>query len=286
MTGFGKATGTFANRKITIEVKSLNSKNLDLNVRTPSYYREKEMSVRSLAAGVLKRGKAEVSIYIENIGAESEHNINIELAKNYHTKLKALAESINDSPAEYLSTLVKMPEVIYSTKEEIDEEEWACTKKLVQEALQKLDEFRLSEGNSIKQDLESRAANILDLLGKTEPMEQERVDGIKNRIKGNLEEAVGKENTDNNRFEQELIYYMEKLDVSEEKSRLRNHCQYFTEVLNSDESEGKKLGFISQEMGREINTLGAKANHAGMQQLVVQMKDELEKIKEQVLNAL
>lgn len=286
MTGFGKATGEFGNKKISVEVKSLNSKQSDIQVRMSSLYREKEMDLRSLIFKTLKRGKIEANIFVENNGGEGSYSLNKELATRYFKEVSALANELNLNSEGLLSTLVKMPDVMKPEREELSAEEAAVVYALVDEALDKLTNFREDEGAQLAADFKDRIASILSLLEEVEVHEPKRVEAIRARIEKNLNEWVGEDNVDKNRQEQELIFYLEKLDITEEKVRLRAHCKYFLDTMASDSSEGKKLGFIAQEIGREINTIGSKANQAEIQRAVVQMKDELEKIKEQVLNVL
>ena len=286
MTGFGKATGEFGNKKISVEIKSLNSKQSDIQVRMSSLYREKEMDLRSLIFKTLKRGKIEANIFVENNGGEGSHSLNKDLAKRYFSEINGLASELNLSAEQILPTLMKMPDVMKSEREELSKAEAAVVYALVDEAITKLTKFRSDEGAQLAKDFEDRIATILDLLKEVEVHEPKRVEGIRARIEKNLNEWVGEDNVDKNRQEQELIFYLEKLDITEEKVRLRAHCKYFIDTMNGELSEGKKLGFITQEIGREINTIGSKANQAEIQRAVVQMKDELEKIKEQVLNVL
>lgn len=286
MTGFGKASGTYSNKKITVEIKSLNSKNLDLFVRMPGMYKQKEIDLRKLIGGTLDRGKVECSMLVEQIGTDSNQSLNTNLLQSYYEQLSAFADKNDLSKDQILSTITRMPDVFSSTQEELDDEEWSFIISLVQKALEGLIDFRSKEGNQLQEEFELRISNIKNAFEQIPAFEQGRVDSIKARIENNLEEFVGISKVDKNRFEQELIYYLEKFDISEEKQRLSNHLTYFIETLNQPKSQGKKLGFISQEIGREINTLGSKSYQADMQKLVVGMKDELEKIKEQVLNTL
>lgn len=286
MTGYGKAVGMYENKKLTIEIKSLNSKQSDMNIRIPVLYKSKEMEIRKMVHNSLKRGKIELSMYVESSGDESNFEFNKELAKKYFNQLKDFAYDCNVDLGDIISTVMRMPEVMQNERQELSEEEWTVVNVLVQDAIKGLTEFRAQEGAKLKVDFEERIAIILELLKVVEANEAIRVDSIKARLQKALTENMGKENYDSNRFEQELIFYIEKLDITEEKVRLRAHCDYFIENLNSKESNGKKLGFIIQEIGREINTIGSKANNADIQRSVVQMKDELEKIKEQMLNVL
>ncbi len=281
MTGFGKATKQLADKKISIELKSLNSKNLDLNARMPNQYREKEILLRNLIARTLIRGKVDFSIQVDVTGKASTSTINNEVVKGYIQQLSAIG---NAAESELLHIAMKLPDTISTLKEEVEDEEFNVIEGLLVEALKDLNQHRLDEGIALEKEFELRIENIAKLLAAVIKIDPERVEGIKQRIQKNISDL--KEKVDENRFEQELIYYIEKLDITEEKVRLKNHLDYFTENLNSVDSNGKKLGFIAQEIGREINTIGSKSNFAPMQQLVVQMKDELEKIKEQLLNVL
>ncbi len=282
MTGFGKSILQLPTKKITIEVKSLNSKNLDLNARIPSQYREKELQMRNTIAKSLVRGKVDFGLYVEITAEETSTKINEAVVKDYIKQLEAIDAS--GDVTELLKMAVRMPDSLKTVREEIDEEEFKAINKALIEALVKIDSYRIDEGKALEKDFDLRIKNIGDLLEKVIAMDPERIEGVRER----LHKAVSdlKEEVDQNRFEQELIYYLEKFDITEEKVRLANHVKYFTTTLNSDDSNGKKLGFITQEIGREINTIGSKSNYAPMQQLVVQMKDELEKIKEQLLNVL
>lgn len=286
MTGFGKASGTFSNKKITVEIKSLNSKNLDLFVRMPGIYKQNEIQLRKLIGGKLDRGKVECNINVEQIGTESSQQLNKTLIKSYYNQLNEISGELGIDQANILSTLVRMPDVFSTGVEELDEEEWKFVLSIIEEALAEHIDFRKEEGKRLEEEFTLRINNIREAFDKVPQYEESRVDSIKERIENNLEEFVGISKIDKNRFEQELIYYLEKFDISEEKHRLSNHLSYFMETLNKPISQGKKLGFISQEIGREINTLGSKSYHSEMQKLVVGMKDELEKIKEQVLNTL
>ncbi|MDR0573494.1 MAG: YicC family protein [Tannerella sp.] len=286
MTGFGKVTTELPEKKVTVEIKALNSKQLDLFIRIPSIYREKEMEIRSVLSQKIERGKIELIITIENIGKDLATKINVSAVECYKKQIEEIADSLNiGKPAEWFPTLLRLPDVIKTEMVEADEEEWNTVLKAIEETIQKLCEFRIQEGVMLSQLFEQKISNISGLLKQIEPYEKERLEKIKTRITDNLQKIPDVQ-IDSNRLEQEMIYYIEKLDVNEEKTRLDNHLKYFTETLNSRHGQGKKLGFIAQEMGREINTLGSKSNHAEMQQIVVQMKDELEQIKEQVLNIL
>jgi len=287
MTGFGKAECECLNRKMVVEIKSLNSKQLDVNARIPNGYRVKEIDIRSLISEKLKRGKVDFSLNIENLGENAGFAINKALIEKYYSELKELDLGLEDkNSSDYLSVLMRMPEVLISERDEMSDEEWSHLKKSVEEALNKVDEFRAEEGKSLEKDIYDRIQNILELLVQVEPFEKSRIENLRKRIKKDLYEFVEKEDVDKNRFEQELVFYQDKLDITEEKVRLKKHCDYFIETLNEKVSQGKKLSFISQEIGREINTLGSKANDANIQKIVIQMKDELEKIKEQLFNIL
>ena len=286
MTGFGKATANFQNKKITIEIKSLNSKNLDLFVRIPHIYKSKEIELRKQISAGLDRGKVECIINIESSGETTSTTLNTAVLKSYYDQLKDFAQGLNIDQENMLQTLMRMPDVYTTNEEELDDEEWTVLLKLVEEAINNLNEFRTQEGNQLKEEFELRIKNIESAFNEVPKYEGIRIENIKERIENNLEEFIGFSKVDKNRFEQELIYYIEKIDIAEEKSRLSNHLNYFREILAQPKSQGKKLGFIVQEIGREINTLGSKSYHAEMQKLVVQMKDELEKIKEQILNTL
>ncbi len=286
MTGFGKASGTFSNKKITVEIKSLNSKNLDLFVRMPTIYRQNEIELRKLLGKRLDRGKVECNINVELIGDTTSQKLNEKLIGSYYQQLVAISDELNLPKENLLATLVKMPDVFATESEELDAEEWNFIVSILDQAITEHIAFRTAEGNLLAEEFAIRIGNIKSAFDEVPKYEKSRVDSIKARIENNLEEFVGISKIDKNRFEQELIYYLEKFDISEEKHRLENHLTYFIETLNKPVSQGKKLGFISQEIGREINTLGSKSYHAEMQKLVVGMKDELEKIKEQILNTL
>jgi len=287
MTGFGKATGEVNLKKINVEVKSLNSKQADISVRMPSFYKEKELPLRSLINKNLQRGKIEFNLYVELLEGQSSHNLNTALFKKYYSELNAITQELGEKGnTDLISIVAKIPEIMKSEKMDLDEDEWSAINKIIEVALSNINEFRTAEGKTLENELALRINNIEALLTQVNQYEEARIKLVKERIQNNLTEAIGKENINNDRFEQELIYYLEKYDISEEKTRLNAHLNYFKETMNSNNSEGKKLGFISQEIGREINTLGSKANHADMQKIVVQMKDELEKIKEQGLNIL
>lgn len=281
MTGFGKSVVTLPGKKITIEIKSLNSKGVDLNVRIPSSLREKELSMRNHVAKTLKRGKIDLSVYIESTGGERSAQLNTPVIEAYMAQLKSIADGEN---VDLLQMALRLPESIQTERETIDETTASAIMSGLEEAVGTLQDFRLTEGQALAQDFEQRIQTIGQLMETVKTKDQERIPSVRARLLKALEDLV--QTVDQNRFEQELVYYLEKYDITEEIVRLSNHLKYFITTMNSDESNGKKLGFITQEMGREINTIGSKANDAALQQLVVQMKDELEKIKEQVLNVL
>lgn len=281
MTGYGKEVIQLPSKTITIEIKSLNSKGLDLNTRVPSIYREKELEIRDILAKSLQRGKIDFTLYIEFTGQEVSSKINEGAVKQY---IEQLANVVNGDPVELLKMAIRMPDALKTEREEIDEKEYGTILKGIDNALQAINEYRTDEGSVLEKDFRDRIESISDLLEEVVTLDPERIDGVKERLRKAVAEL--KEKIDENRFEQELIYYLEKYDITEEKVRLKNHLDYFLQALTSKDSNGKKLGFITQEIGREINTIGSKANYAPMQQVVVQMKDELEKIKEQALNVL
>jgi uncharacterized protein (TIGR00255 family) len=286
MTGFGKATKTIGNKTFAVEVRSVNSKQLDLNLRMSSLYREKEIELRNFVAEKLVRGKVDLSLSFESSGEEKTVQINQELAKIYFNDLLQLAKEVGRENEPLIPSLLRLPDIMKSEKTELDENEWKEILALIDDAIVQFNHFRNAEGKTLENDFTTRVNTILSLLKAVEPFEQERISTVKERIQKNLTEIAAKENIDQNRFEQELIYYLEKFDVTEEKLRLKTHCDYFLNTIKDEQDQGRKLNFISQEMGREINTLGSKANHSEIQKLVVQMKDELEKIKEQLLNVL
>ncbi|WP_435136227.1 YicC/YloC family endoribonuclease [Formosa sp. A9] len=281
MTGYGKSVLQLPTKKISIEIKSLNSKNLDLNTRMPSFYREKELQLRKLIADQLERGKIDFSIFVEVTGEETTTQINKPVVTQY---LKQLQDIVDGDATELLKMAVRFPDALSTERADIDEDEWKAVLTEVNEAINHLNQYRLDEGKVLEQDFKTRVKTIESLLQQVIAIDPERVEAVRERLRKGIEEL--KEKVDENRFEQELVYYIEKYDITEEKVRLQNHLSYFITALNSKDSNGKKLGFISQEIGREINTIGSKSNYAPMQQLVVQMKDELEKIKEQLLNVL
>ncbi len=281
MTGFGKAALQLKAKKISVEIKSLNSRNLDISARIPSEYREKEMEIRQLLAQKLVRGKISFSIYLEITGVDNGVKINSDLVHKYIDELK----SIDLNPqTNYLEIAMQLPEAVSATKDQLEEKEWSAVKELIHEAIVNIKDYRAEEGKSLGQDFIKRIGFIEEYLEEIKEFEKDRISLLRERLMKSIEELQQK--VDENRFEQELVYYLEKLDITEEKVRLKNHLNYFLEILESPVSNGKKLGFIGQEIGREINTIGSKANFAPMQKIVVQMKDELEKIKEQSLNIL
>lgn len=287
MTGYGKATATFGDKKINVEIKSLNSKAMDLSTRIAPLYREKEMEIRNLITKTLERGKVDFSIWIEKDAAETATPINAALVENYYNQIKTISDNCHiPVPEDWFATLLRMPDVLTRVDiQELSDEEWEVASKAIEEALQHLVDFRKQEGAALEKKFTEKVDNIERLLKSIEPFEKERVAKIRERITDALEKTISVD-YDKNRLEQELIYYIEKLDINEEKQRLANHLKYFRETMASGHGQGKKLGFIAQEMGREINTTGSKSNHAEMQNIVVQMKDELEQIKEQVLNVM
>jgi uncharacterized protein (TIGR00255 family) len=282
MTGFGKASLQLPTKKITVEIKSLNSKGLDLNVRMPSVYREMELGLRNQISQQLERGKIDFSLYIEVTGEETSTKVNAPIVKAYIAQMRAILPDADNT--ELMKMAVRMPDALKTERDEIDENEWKQIQTVINEALQNIGQFRKDEGQSLEIEFNTRINNIRKLMNEAVSYDTERVETVKNRLRTALDEL--KANVDENRFEQELIFYLEKYDITEEKVRLGNHLDYFIATVNGNEANGRKLGFITQEMGREINTMGSKSNHTEMQKLVVMMKDELEKIKEQVLNVL
>jgi uncharacterized protein (TIGR00255 family) len=282
MTGFGKATLQLPTKKITVEVKSLNSKGLDLNVRMPSMYREMELGLRNQIALALERGKIDFSIFIESTAEQTSTKVNVPIVKAYISQLREVYADADET--ELMKMAVRMPDTLKTERDEIDENDWVQIQTVIEEGIQNILNFRQDEGASLEKEFQLRIGNIRQYMNDALALDPERVQAIKDRLQTAISEL--KVNVDENRFEQELIYYLEKLDITEEKVRLTNHLDYFLETIKGTEANGRKLGFITQEMGREINTMGSKSNHAQMQKLVVMMKDELEKIKEQVLNVL
>lgn len=284
MTGFGKASGSYQSKKVSVEIRSLNSKSVDLMTRVPNQYKELDGTIRKVIAEELGRGKIDLQINLESMGEESSVSINRPLARSYYRDLKALSSELGEEPEDFLSLVLRMPDIYNSEKEELSEEEKEWMLELVREAIAKLNHFRQKEGAELEREFTERINEIRRLLSEIPQYEEERIATIRERMRKGLEE-IESGNYDENRFEQEMIFYIEKLDISEEKMRLSNHLDYFIETMRTPEG-GKKLGFIAQEIGREVNTLGSKSNHAAMQKLVIDMKDNLEKIKEQVLNTL
>ena len=282
MTGFGKATMQLETKKINVEIKSLNSKGLDLNTRMPQAYREMEVAVRNEISTKLERGKIDFSIYIESTTEQTSNKVNIPIINSYISQLREV--DANADETELLKMAIRMPDAMKIEREDMDADDWQNIQKVISEAINNLLDFRQAEGKSLEKEFLLRTENIRQHLSDAIVHDQDRITAIKDRLQSAISEL--KINVDENRFEQELIYYLEKLDITEEKVRLANHLDYFIETINKSEANGRKLGFISQEIGREINTMGSKSNHAPMQKLVVMMKDELEKIKEQVLNVL
>lgn len=287
MTGYGKAIAETVQKKITIEIKSLNSKQLDLNTRLPWLYKEKELEIRNLLSQKLDRGKIDLSINFDNLDEEFIPVINKTTFKNYYNQLSEIAGEMGINFDDHvISTIMRLPETLKSDKPELSEEEWKITKGYILEAISMVDLYRAEEGNALERDLKNSMSRILKSLENIESFEEDRISRVREKLSTILEENVKSENIDKNRFEQELIFYLEKFDINEEKVRLMKHCEYFLETLASPAPNGKVLGFITQEIGREINTIGSKANDASIQKLVVMMKDDLEKIKEQTLNVL
>ena len=287
MTGYGKAVATFGTKKICAEVKSLNSKAMDLSTRIAPLYREKEMEIRTLVAQQLERGKVDFSLWIEEESSATATPINKALVESYYQQIKNISEATGiPEPSDWYATLLRMPDVLSRTEvKELTDEEWSVARSVAEEAIAKLMDFRRQEGEALERKFCEKLDNIAALLKSIEPYEVERTDKIRERILDSLQKSLAMD-YDKNRFEQELIFYIEKLDINEEKQRLTNHLSYFRQTMSEGHGQGKKLGFIAQEMGREINTTGSKSNHAEMQIIVVKMKDELEQIKEQVLNVM
>lgn len=287
MTGYGKATAEFRNKKITVELRSLNSKSMDISTRIPGIYRERELEIRSIVSRRMLRGKADIAITTDEQTADSAPTLNVELMQAYKQRMEQAAATLAiPMPENLMETLLRMPDVLKVANAEPDEQEWEALDRAVAAALDAFDAFRTQEGASLERMFVEKLDTIEQLLGQVEPLERERIDKIRTRLEENLSQISDKIAADPNRLEQEMIYYLEKLDINEEKVRLRNHIRYFRETMAGEAAPGKKLGFIAQEMGREINTLGSKSNHSEMQIIVVKMKDNLEQIKEQVLNVL
>jgi uncharacterized protein (TIGR00255 family) len=286
MTGYGKAECEFSHKKVTIEIKSLNSKQMDLNTRISQIFRDKDLEIRRELSDKLIRGKVDFILYTESLGDESATKINAGIVKSYYKQMEQISEDLNiPLDNSILQTILTLPEVVKNDREELNDEEWKSILAKIAEAIAAVDQFRIQEGAILKQDLVSNVQSITSLLAEVDQYEEERVSRIKEKIYEGLKD-ISIEQVNENRLEQEMIFYLEKMDVNEEKVRLLNHCNYFLETLELEESVGKKLGFIAQEIGREVNTLGSKANHTEMQKLVIRMKDSLERIKEQLLNVL
>jgi len=287
MTGFGKAEFEVNNKKFILELKALNSKQIDINARIPSVYREKEIEIRKELAEKLVRGKVDITIYVENHGEDSNSKINEPILKSYFESLKKINDELGlPTDQTTMQAILRLPDVVKTEYETLDEEEWQVILLHLRKALEDIDDFRIREGKALETDIIENTENIRELLQQITPFEDQRMETVKKRLTENLEKLNLNGNVDENRFEQELVYYLDKMDMNEEKVRLENHCNYFIETIVLPESNGKKLAFISQEMGREINTLGSKAYENNIQRIVVQMKDHLERIKEQLLNVL
>lgn len=286
MTGYGASFAETAEKKISVEIRSLNSKQIDINTKIPWYYKEKEIEIRSIISQGLVRGKADLIITVDAIDDQNLPSLNKAAIKNYYNQLIDVAgELYIENRKELLSIIMRLPETLKSDKQTVSEKEWEMINGLLDSAIAEVDKFRIEEGKSIEKDLRNRISLIESYMDKILPFEGERIEKIRKKINNSLDQ-VDSENIDRDRLEQELIYYLEKLDINEEKVRLKKHCEYFIQTAESENNNGKKLAFISQEIGREINTLGSKANDAGIQKIVVMMKDELEKIKEQLMNVL
>lgn len=288
MTGFGKATADYGTKKVIVEVKSLNSKQLDINLRTPSLYKEKDIEIRNMIKNVLERGKVDMYIYFDNAEEEKGVAVNQAVVKQYYNQMNEVASSlgIEIDKGELLQTVMRFPDTMQVKMDELDEEAWNALRSAIEKALSDVDQFRVQEGKVLIADILKRVDLIKSLSAEVPRFEKQRVVTIKQRLQDKMKEWGEIKNIDENRLEQEIIYYLEKLDITEEKVRLANHCKYFIETVEKEVAPGRKLGFIAQEIGREINTMGSKANDHDIQKLVVRMKDELEKIKEQSLNVL
>lgn len=287
MTGFGKSAFEINNKKVTVEVKSLNSKQSDISTRIPPLYREKELDIRRELSDRLVRGKIDFAVYIENLGETGSAVINPGVVKGYFSDLSKISNELNIPVNErLLQIIMRLPDTVKVNYETLEEEEWKLLHTHITAAINAVEQFRLQEGNALAADLTANLTAIMQLLAEIEPFEQQRIESVKTRLNDSLESLKTNGNADPNRFEQELIFYLERLDFNEEKVRLANHCRYFTETMDDSDSNGRKLSFITQEIGREINTIGSKANDSNIQRIVVQMKDALERIKEQVLNVL
>ncbi len=287
MTGYGRANGSFGDKSIAVEIRALNSKMTDLKMRLPGDYREKEVEMRKIVTDHAERGKIDMIVDVQNADGAASVSLNEGLFRGYHKALSRLTSELGMAQTDLLQAILRIPNVVAATSGEVDEEEWQAIVETVNRALNSFKAFRKQEGLVLEADLRMRVGTILELLEQVGTFEQDRFVRMRERLRNNLEESIGKENLDNNRFEQEILYYLEKMDITEEKVRLAQHCRYFLEQIDAkNESAGRTLNFISQEIGREINTLGAKAYDADLQKLVVQMKDELEKVKEQLANVL
>lgn len=286
MTGFGRVSCEPGNKTVSIELKSLNSKQIDINTKLPFLYREKDIEIRNYITQYLKRGKIDLLITVENNNGDNIASLNTEIIKSYYNQIKQLCTDLKIQEDQILNTLIRLPESVKMNKEELDDEEWNCVFENIRKAITELDNHRKEEGARLIKDIVNRIAVIKNLYKQINKHKQSRIDRIKERIDKNIKEFIEPDKIDQNRFEQEIIYYLEKLDITEEIIRLESHCEYFINTVANEEIVGKKLSFISQEMGREINTIGSKANNPEIQKIVVQMKDELEKIKEQLMNIL
>lgn len=288
MTGFGKATIENGNKKIVVEVKSLNSKQLDINLRTPNMYKEKDIEIRNMIKDCLERGKVDMAVYFDSSESEKEVAVNKAVVSQYYSQMLGISVSLGVEPDknDLLQTIMRFPDTLQVKSEELDEEEWSRLKSGIGKALDEIDKFRVQEGKALIKDISNRIGIIRTLANEIPQFEGKRVEAVRQRLQDKMNEWTDIKNLDQNRMEQEIIYYLEKLDITEEKVRLANHCKYFMETVEKEEAPGRKLGFIAQEIGREINTMGSKANDYDIQKLVVRMKDELEKIKEQSLNVL
>jgi len=287
MTGFGKNSAEISGRKITMEIRSLNSKSFDLNTRLPWLYKENESEIRNILSQKLQRGKIDLVISFDIVDYDDIPLINKVVVKKYYEQMKEIGDELNiKTDEQILAAIMRFPDAFKTEKQELNDEEWKLIKSKIEESAEQLDNFRIEEGSSLEADMKSCINRILNLLSEVEGFEEERITRFREKLNNSLAENIGTENIDKNRFEQEIIFYLEKMDINEEKVRLKKHCEYFLEKTASDSPNGKILGFITQEIGREINTIGSKANDASIQKLVVMMKDELEKIKEQTLNVL
>ena len=287
MTGYGRAVNTYQEKTITVEIRSLNSKFTDLRIKSPQNYRDKESIIRKVVTTRTQRGKIDITIDVKSAAGDGEFALNQSLFKKYYQELSELSGTLNMPQGDILQAILRLPNIVAPDEATVDEEEWTAVEQTMNDAITVFTDFRREEGAAMEQDCTDRINSITELLGHIEPHESARVERLRNKINRNMEEYVGKDNIDANRFEQEILYYLEKIDITEEKVRLSQHCKYFLEELGTSKTlKGKKLSFISQEMGREINTLGSKANSSDIQHIVVKMKDELEKIKEQVANTI